>query len=73
MTKPENMITIQEFADAIGVDRTTVTRWVQSGKVKGKKQGPFPGRTSPILISRSELERVKKLAEFPQENGRSSS
>jgi hypothetical protein len=40
---------------------------VRLGKVKGKKKGPFPGKTLPILIPVSELERVKKLME--QDNG----
>jgi excisionase family DNA binding protein len=63
MPKIEETVTVQEFAAQIGVARNTVSRWVQSGKVKGIKQGPFPGKTSPILIPASELERVKKLLE----------
>ncbi len=55
------MITVPEFAKRLGVARNTVSEWVKSGKVKGKKKGPFPGKTSPILIPASELERVKKL------------
>jgi excisionase family DNA binding protein len=54
-------ITIKQFADALNVSRDTVERWVKAGKVKGSRKGPFPGRTSPILISASELDRVKKL------------
>jgi transposase len=61
MSKTDTTITISKFAEEIGVARNTVSRWVQSGKVKGIKQGPFPGRTSPVLIPVSELERVKKL------------
>jgi transposase len=63
-------VTVPEFAEKVRVKRETVTRWVQAGKVKGKKQGPFPGKTSPILIPVSELERVLKLME---ENARPSS
>ena len=58
-----NEMTIPEFAEELNVSRQTVTRWVQAGKVKGKKKGPFPGKTSPVLIPVSELERVKKLME----------
>ena len=61
MKKTEKIITVPEFADAIGVARNTVTRWVQAGLVKGVKKGPFPGKRSPILIPASELERVLKL------------
>lgn len=60
MTKSETL-TVPEFAKELGVARNTVTQWVQKGLVKGFKKGPFPGTTSPILIPRSELERVKKL------------
>ena len=42
-----------------------------AGKVKGTKKGPFRGRYSPILIPKSELERVLKLME--QDNGQSTS
>ena len=69
MKKTEQMITVQEFADEIGVARNTVSRWVQAGKVKGIKKGPFPGKTSPILIPISELERVKKLMEDGEPQG----
>lgn len=71
MTKSEPTITVPEFAEQIGVTRFTVTKWVKSGKVKGIKQGPFTGRTSPILIPVSELERVKKLMEGDTESDRS--
>ena len=54
-------LTTVQFANALGVSRDIVERWVKTGKVKGSKKGPFPGRTSPILIPASELERVKKM------------
>ena len=63
MKTKTNDLTIPQFAKAMHVSRITVSRWVKSGKVKAYKKGPFPGRTSPILIPASELERVKKLAE----------
>jgi transposase len=54
-------LTTREFADAFGVSRDLVEKWVKLGKVKGQKKGPFPGKTSPIMIPASELERVKKM------------
>jgi len=66
MTKTEDTITVPEFAEKLGVARNTVSQWVKSGKVKGTKKGPFPGKTSPILIPVSELERVKKLMDGDQ-------
>jgi len=61
-------ISTREFADALGVSRDTVERWVKFGKVKGQKAGPFPGKTSSILIPASELERVKKLLKNATQN-----
>lgn len=63
MKAKTNDLTIKQFAKAMHVSRFTVLRWLKSGKVKGYKKGPFPGKTSPIFIPSSELERVKKLAE----------
>jgi len=63
-----NDLTIPQFAKAMHVSRNTVSRWVRSGKVKARKKGPFPGKTSPVLIPASELERVKKLAEGKDQN-----
>lgn len=68
MAKTEPTITVPEFAAEMNVSRQTVSRWVQSGKVKGIKQGPFPGKTSPVLIPVSELERVKKLMQVQEES-----
>jgi predicted site-specific integrase-resolvase len=55
-----DLMTVPEFAKALGVRRETVTRWVQAGKVKGFKKDPFQARTAPVFIPRSELVRVKK-------------
>jgi len=60
MTKTD-LMTVPMFAKKVGVTRQTVARWVQSGKVKGFKKDPFQGRTSPVFIPISELERVLKL------------
>jgi len=54
-------LTIVQFANALGVSRDTVERWVKTGKVNGQRKSPFPGKTSPFIIPASELERVKKL------------
>ena len=69
MTKTD-LMTVPMFAEKVGVTRATVARWVQSGKVKGFKKDPFQGRTSPVFIPVSELERVLKLmAENEQGSG----
>jgi predicted site-specific integrase-resolvase len=68
MTKKTDLLTVPMFAEKVGVDRTTVAKWVQSGKVKGFKKDPFQGRTSPVFIPVSELERVLKLMKEAEQN-----
>jgi len=74
MMTDAKFLTIPEFAAKLKVARNTVSRWVQAGKVKAIKKGPFPGKTSPILIPKSELERVLKLMDGEEQgNGHSKS
>ena len=68
MTKTD-LVTVPMFAEKVGVTRETVTRWVQSGKVRGFKKDPFNGRTSPVFIPVSELERVLKLMKKAEQGG----
>ena len=63
MSKKDDLMTVPEFAAEMGVNRFTVTKWVQAGKVKGFKKDPFQAKTAPIFIPRSEVQRVKKLME----------
>lgn len=58
-------LTIPQFADALGVSRTTVQRMIKDKKIKAVKQNPFAGRTSPLLIPIAELKRVQKLQNEP--------
>jgi transposase len=74
MANKTDLMTVPMFAEKVGVNRFTVLKWVRSGKVKGFKKDPFEGRTSPIFIPVSELERVLKLMEGKsQGNGHSKS
>lgn len=61
--KSNEDMTLRQFAEALDVSYWVAYGWVESGKVKGQKKGPFPGKTSPIFVSRSEFERVKQLIE----------
>jgi len=54
-------LTIPEFAEALGLSRTTIQRMIKDSKIKAVKKNPLAGRTSPLLIPASELERVKKM------------
>ncbi|MCK6566981.1 MAG: helix-turn-helix domain-containing protein [Anaerolineales bacterium] len=52
---------VREFAKELGVSHDTVSRWIRLGKIKARRGGFIMGKTSPFFISRSELERLKKL------------
>lgn len=54
-------VTTKQAAKVLGVSHDTIARWVKSGKIKARRKGLFPGKTSPILIPMSELARLKKL------------
>ncbi len=43
----DNYFTISQLADAYGVTRQTVSRWIKQGKIKGEKVG------REILINKS--------------------
>jgi excisionase family DNA binding protein len=49
-------MTTGDVADKLGVDRSTVTRLVKSGKLRATK---YPGRTGPYLFAPAD---VAKLA-----------
>lgn len=54
-------VTISQFAESLGVSRDTIERMIKQNKIKAVKKNPLAGRTSPLLIPASELERVKKM------------
>lgn len=53
-------LSIKEAAEELGLSHDTVTRLVKSKKLIGKPLNPF-ALTSPVFISRSEIERFKKV------------
>lgn len=53
--------TIPQLAEVLGVSRDTVERLIKEKKIKAVRKNPLAGRTSPLLIPASELDRVKKL------------
>lgn len=59
-----DVMTVREFSEKLGLSHDMVTRWVKTGKVKGKKKNPFSQGNSTILIPVSEFERVKKLIDM---------
>lgn len=51
---PEQLMTADEAAALLGVDRSTVTRWAQSGRLEEHMK--FPGLRGPRLFERSTVE-----------------
>jgi excisionase family DNA binding protein len=56
----EKELNTKQVADRLGVSRDAVERWIKLGKLKAYKKGVFPGRTSPFMISESEIKKLEK-------------
>lgn len=53
---PTDLLATVEAAEIIGVERSTLSRWAASGRIKVAHQ--LPGRNGAVLFARSEVERV---------------
>lgn len=53
---PGTEITIAEAVAIAGRDRSTIIRWIGSGKLTPTRK--LPGRTGTYLLDRSEVERI---------------
>lgn len=56
MANPDDLIPSVEATDMLGVGRSTLTRWVKSGRLPEAKK--LPGATGARLFRRSDIERV---------------
>ena len=54
MPKSKQLLTTQEFGKEAGVSAATVSKWIKSGKIKGKKEG------NKWMIAASELKKAGK-------------
>ncbi len=59
MPKTEQLLTTQAFSKKVGVSAATVTKWLNSGKIKGKKEG------NKWLIAASELKKTSRAKPKP--------
>lgn len=50
-------LTITEAAELLQLDRTTVWKWIDQGRIKGVRRKGI-GSTSPILIPEKEIRRL---------------
>jgi predicted site-specific integrase-resolvase len=57
MANPD-LVGSAEACETIGVDRSTLTRWVKSGKAQIVNK--LPGQTGVYLFTRAEVERLKR-------------
>ena len=63
MTEASTLIGTAEAAEVIGVERSTLTRWVQLGRMTAAHK--LPGRNGVVLFDRAEVDRV--AAEYAAE------
>ena len=56
MANPDDLIPSIEAAELLGVGRSTLTRWVQSGRLTEAKK--LPGDTGTRLFHRRDLNRL---------------
>lgn len=58
MEPSPSLLGTAEAATRIGIERSTLTRWVAAGRIKVAAK--LPGRTGAVLFTRDEVERVAK-------------
>ncbi|HEX9285267.1 MAG TPA: helix-turn-helix domain-containing protein [Nitrospirales bacterium] len=55
--KLEDLLTSVEAAERLGIDRGTLTRWVQAGRISRAMK--LPGKQGPALFDPAEVERAR--------------
>jgi len=53
----EYFYTLTEAADALGVNRLTIRRWIQTGKLEYQRVGGV------VLLERADIERIRRERE----------
>ena len=61
--KLEDLLTSAEVAERLGIDRGTLSRWVQAGQIKRAMK--LPGKNGAALFDPAEVERA--LAESQEQ------
>ena len=57
MNPTDSLMTSAEVCDRLGIDRSTLSRWVASGRISPTTK--LPGIRGAFLFTRAEIERVK--------------
>lgn len=58
-TDEERLLTSAEVCEALGIERSTLSRWVASGRVVAAAKGP--GIRGPFFFAPAEVERALSL------------
>lgn len=56
-TQPETLLSSAEACELLNIDRSTLNRWVASGRIAPSQK--LPGRTGAYLFTGSEVERAR--------------
>ena len=60
MTSPATLLTSAEVCERLGIDRSTLSRWVQTGRIAPAMKAP--GLRGAYFFTDAEVERVKAEA-----------
>jgi excisionase family DNA binding protein len=56
VTKTPDLIGSAEAADMLGIDRSTLSRWIAAGRIKPYQK--LPGATGSIVFDRAAVQRL---------------
>lgn len=54
---PDELVTSAAVCTELGIDRSTLTRWVQAGRIEPATK--LPGLRGAYLFTRAEIDRLK--------------
>lgn len=57
VTKPDDLLSTKQAAEIIGCERSSLTRWVQLGRIEEAHK--IPGDTGARLFRRSDVEALR--------------
>ena len=59
MATSPDLISATEACELIGIDRSTLTRWMDRGKIAPAFRLPTPGGRGAVLFARADVERLR--------------
>ena len=55
---PQDLLASQDVCERLDINRSTLSRWVASGRVKPAQR--LPGKTGAFLFTRAEVDRLER-------------